>query len=222
MRGFIPAVAIATLLTACSGEPAPTAAAPNMTQGTVAITSGPAAPNRSPVGQSTPAPLESETLAERLAAIDQAVSRWRTAADLASAHRAAEEARNLVVGPAGPFYGDGNRDGAIAGASAAGLLPGLKGEAGLALGIAPRCVRRDVLGGDWSDPGRRWAILKTAIANWKPVRNTFPSLPSHPQRIVGWATLALAADRLATVQDYGRHAQIHADVSRRALRGCGG
>ncbi len=71
-------------------------------------------------------------LALRLAEIDGAVRRWRRAPDLRVAHAAAEEARNLVVGPAGPYYGDADRDGAVAGASSIGLLPGLAGEAGLA------------------------------------------------------------------------------------------
>ncbi|MDQ3247526.1 MAG: hypothetical protein M3Q52_11705, partial [Pseudomonadota bacterium] len=91
---------------------------------------------------------------------------------------------------------------------------------GLASGSRSACVKRDVLGGDWSDPAARWAALARAIARWTPANNTFPRLPSHPQRIVGWATLALGADNLATARDYARHAQIHTDVSSRAVAGC--
>ncbi|MBA3576755.1 MAG: hypothetical protein H0W39_03945, partial [Sphingomonas sp.] len=169
-----------------------------------------------------PQPPGEESLAERIAAIDAAVVRWRSAGDLAVARKAAEEARNLVVGPGGPFYGDGDGDGAIAGATETGLLPGRAGEPGLASGSSSACVERDVLGGDWSDPAGRWAILERAIADWRPANNTFPSLPSHPQRIVGWATLTLATDSLAAARDFGGHAQIHANVSSRALTACRG
>lgn len=170
----------------------------------------------------TPAPSpETETAEERLAAIDAAVQRWRSAETLAAARRHAEHARNLVVGPSGPFYGDGDGDGTIAGASATGLLPGQSGEAGLASVSPNACVTRDVLGGSWADPARRWRILRTAIANWRPGNNTFPTLPSHPQRIAGWATLTLAAKDAATARDYAGHARIHADISTRALKACG-
>lgn len=165
-------------------------------------------------------PQRPETLALRLAAIDDAVRGWRQAGDLATARRFAEQARNLVVGPAGPFYGDADGDGTIAGASDAGLLPGLGGQPGLASAAPNACVSRDVLGGDWSDPARRWQILRTAIANWKPRNNTFPKLPSHPQRVVGWATLALGTADLATARDHAGHAKLHVDISKRAVARC--
>jgi len=161
-----------------------------------------------------------EALLERLDAIGEAVAAWRSADDLATASRAAEGARNLVVGPAGPYYGDGDGDGTVEGASAVGLLPGLHGEVGLATTDHGACVVRDVLGGDWSDAAERWAILERAIDDWAPTNNTFPALPSHPQRLIGWATLTLAATDLASAREYGGHAQLHLDVSRRAIDAC--
>jgi hypothetical protein len=149
----------------------------------------------------------------RLNAIDGAVGRWRSATDLATAQRAAEEARNLVVGPHGPTYGD---------ASAIGLLPGLGGEPGLATAATGPCVERDVLGGSWADPAARWSILEAAISAWTPSNNTFPGLPSHPQRIVGWATLSLATAELPTALEYGGHAQLHVDAALRAVSDCAG
>ncbi len=156
----------------------------------------------------------------RLAAIDSAVRRWRQAPDLRVAHAAAEEARNLIVGAAGPYYGDADGDGAVAGASAKGLLPDRFGEAGLAQPDDGACVVRDILGGGWEQPARRWSVLEAAIEAWRPSRNTFPSLPSHPQRIVGWATLTLSSRQLATARGYGEHAQLHSDISRAALVAC--
>ena len=52
--------------------------------------------------------------------------------------------------------------------------------------------------------------------------NTFPALPSHPQRLVGWATLTLATEDLATAREYGGHAHLHIDTAIRALTGCSG
>jgi len=161
-------------------------------------------------------------LVERLDAIDAAVGRWRSADSLVVAQRAAEEARNLVVGPAGPFYGDADGDGTIGGASPVGVLPGTGGESGLATDDPGACVVRDVLGGDWSDPAGRWAILEAAIDAWSPSNNPFPTLPSHPQRIVGWATLTLRATDLADALEFGGHAKLHVDVSLRAIKDCGG
>lgn len=178
--------------------------------------SGAASPDVS-IASADPGLLEA-----RLTAIDDAVNRWRSATDLATARQSAEEARNLVVGPHGPSYGDADQDGTIAGASGIGLLPGLGGEPGLATAAAGPCVERDVLGGSWADPAARWSILATAIAAWTPSNNTFPALPSHPQRIVGWATHALAATELATALEYGGHAHLHIDVSMRAVSDCAG
>lgn len=158
----------------------------------------------------------------RLSAIDGAVGRWRSATDLATARRSAEEASNLVVGPHGPSYGDSDRDGTVGGASAIGLLPGLGGEPGLATAAAGPCVERDVLGGSWADPAARWSSLESAIAAWTPSNNTFPALPSHPQRLVGWATLSLATAELATALEYGGHAQLHIDVAMQAVTDCAG
>ncbi len=74
----------------------------------------------------------SENLGDRLMRLNQAVTRWEEASSIDVAHEAAEEARNLVVGETGPFYGDANRDGRVSGANPVGVLPGLQGEAGLA------------------------------------------------------------------------------------------
>lgn len=163
---------------------------------------------------------ESQATAARLAAIDAAVTRWETARDLPAARRAAEEARNLVEGPNGPDYGDGDNDGKVAGANSIGLLPGKNGEEALAQASDGACVVRDVLGGSWAKPGERWAILKTAIVDWSKSNNTFPALPSHPQRIVGWASLTLNGADLATAREYGGHARMHIDVAKKAYADC--
>lgn len=156
----------------------------------------------------------------RLALIEDAIGRWRRAATLTEAKSAAEEARNLVVGEAGPFYGDSDRDGVTRGASKSGLLPGLRGEEAVAQAEDGDCVVRDILGGSWNEPSKRWAVLDTAIKSWSPSRNTFPMLPSHPQRIVGWATLALSTDSLGMAKEYGGHAQLHIQVSSEASARC--
>ncbi len=157
---------------------------------------------------------------KRLSAIESAIGAWGSAPDIGAAHRAAEAARNLVVGPAGPYYGDADGDGTVAGASGQGLLPGRKGEPGIASAGLNACIDRDVRGGEWSDPGERWAILDRAIRTWSPANNPFPSLPSHPQRIVGWASLALDTQDLDRVHEFAGHARLHADVSRKAQASC--
>ena len=173
-----------------------------------------------PSVSSVPQRSSRQSLATRLAAVDEAVNRWAAASTLAAAHEAAEEARNLIVGSSGPFYGDANRDGRIAGASEVGVLPGLNGQQGLAGPRDNACVVADVLGGSWSDPARRWSQLQGAIARWTPVRNTFPLLPSHAQRVVGWASLTLRARSLADAHEYAAHARLHVDISARALTSC--
>ena len=163
----------------------------------------------------------SSAFEQRLAAIEAAIGTWSDAPDIATAHRAAETARNLVVGPAGPYYGDSDRDGTVSGASGIGFLPGRGGEAGIARADMNACVARDVLGGDWSDPRERWAILDRAIKAWSPTNNPFPTLPSHLQRIVGWASLTLASQDVAKAREFASHARLHSDVSRKALESCG-
>lgn len=120
-------------------------------------------------------------------------------------------------------YGDRDGNAKIAGAASQGLLPGRLGvPSGIVLDTisdASVCVRRDVLGGDWDDPAARWAMLSEAIAQWAPDHNTFPSLPSHPMRIVGWATLAQSAT-FDNAIEYAGHAKLHVDVSRDALDHC--
>lgn len=180
--------------------------------------------NMTAVGQSASVEPTNDSAAElgpRLALIENAIGRWRRAANLTEARSAAEEARNLVVGEAGPYYEDADRDGVIQGESNSGLLPGLRGEDAVAQPEDGDCVIRDILGGSWSEPSNRWAVLDAAIRSWTPSHNTFPTLPSHPQRIVGWATLALSTDSLDTAKAYGGHAQLHIDVSSNAFTRCG-
>lgn len=156
----------------------------------------------------------------RIIQIDAEVSAWRNAPNLAQAKRHAEAARNLIVGPTGPGYGDVDEDGKVSGANAIGLLPGLKGSAALTIPAANTCVLRDLLGGSWENPTSRWAILDAKVAAWRPGNNTFPTLPSHAQRIVGWASLALGSSDLGTASEYAAHAKLHVDVSRTALTHC--
>ena len=55
----------------------------------------------------------SESLGERMDAIDASVNKWRSAESLKDAQRAAEGAANLVAGPRGPGYGDRDGDGVV-------------------------------------------------------------------------------------------------------------
>jgi len=169
----------------------------------------------------TPA-ASGEPLAHRLDQVDAAVAAWSGAATVAEAHAAAEEARNLIVGPAGPMYGDADGDGTVRGDIAVGLLPGVEGEEGLAQAEPVNsCVEADVLGGSWEEPGDRWDTALAAYEEWTPASNTMPTLPSHPQRVVGWATFTLATDDLDAAHEYAGHARIHVGVSRAAVEDCG-
>ncbi|WP_156163690.1 hypothetical protein [Demequina subtropica] len=169
----------------------------------------------------TPASELGPEVSERLDALDAAVADWADASSLEEAQGAAETARNLVVGPDGPLYGDADGDGAIGGESAQGLLPGLDGSPGLAVEPALNaCVERDVLGGSWEQPQQRWDEALAAIDAWAPGNNTFPSLPSHPQRTVGWATLTLATEDLDEALEYAGHARLHVDVTRASFEEC--
>lgn len=164
---------------------------------------------------------DSAAAAQRVDAISAAVSRWEAAADLPAAHAAAEEARNLVTGPHTLAAGDIDHNGTIDGAATTGLLPGDDGSTGLATPLAEcALVEQNVLGGPWTDPAGRWAAVAAATAGWTSSNNTFPSLPSHPQRIVGWATLALSATALATAHEYVGHARLHVTVTQDALAAC--
>ena len=156
---------------------------------------------------------------QRLGEIDRAVTDWAVAGDIESAHAAAETAANLVVGPNGPGYGDRDGDGEIAGANDAGLLSGVDGTpSGLAVPLADNaCVARDVLAGTTTDPVAAWDQMAAVIAAWTPDENTMPQLASHPMRIVGWATLTLAADSLDEAHEYAGHAALHVSVSQDAL-----
>ncbi len=173
----------------------------------------PAAP--SDAGAATP-----PAIAERLDDLDAAVAGWSSAGDLATAQVHAEAARNLIVGPDGHGYGDADGDGSVEGAVDRGLLPGLTGEPGLAQPPTNSCVERDVLGGAWTDPAARWAEVTAVLDAWAPDRNTMPQLASHPQRVVGWATLTVDADSVAQAHEYAGHAQLHVDITRAAYTTC--
>jgi hypothetical protein len=178
----------------------------------------------------TASPADAAALTERVDAIQAAVTRWRSTTTLADAQAGAEAALNLVVGPQGPGYGDADGDGSNQGENEQGLLPGLAGEGRLGAGLAQaaavaECAEADVLGGSWSDPAARWATAHDVYDAWTPSNNTMPELPSHPQRVVGWATLTLALngaseDMLDAAREYAGHAQLHVDVTRTALEPC--
>ena len=159
------------------------------------------------------------TYRERIVTIDDAVTVWRNAGSIEEAHAAAEAAANLVIGSGGPDFGDRDGDGVVDGESELGVLPGLDGSpGGLANALDDNeCIVADVLGGTWTDPADRWETMLTAIDEWRPAHNTMPSLPSHPMRIVGWATFTLASDSLDEAHEYGGHAQLHVNVSLDAL-----
>ena len=160
-------------------------------------------------------------LSGRMNSIATAVDDWGHATTLPEAKAGAEAALNLVVGAAGPFYGDGDGDGQLQGASDNGLLPGLHGEQGLAQSEPINaCVGEEVLGGAWEDPGDRWDVAAVVYSKWTPSNNIMPTLASHPQRIVGWAILTLASDSLDEAHDYARNAQLHVDVSQAAIEAC--
>lgn len=157
---------------------------------------------------------------QRLDDLQAAVDGWQRAGDLDAAKAAAETARNLVTGPDVNGYGDLDGDGRTGGASTTGLLPGEQGQPGLITSPAPACVERDVLGGSWADPSGRWQEVRTRVAIWSQTNNPFPALPSHPQRVVGWASLTLAAPTLELAREYAGHAQLHVRITREALNGC--
>ena len=156
----------------------------------------------------------------RLVALDAAVTAWESAGTLAQAKAGAETARNLVTGPDVMGYGDLDGDGYTGGANDAGLLPGEKGQPGLVAAPVSSCVERDVLGGGWADPGERWADLRTRVEQWSPSNNTFPALASHPQRVVGWASLTLQSTTLDAAHEFAGHAQLHVAETRKAFEDC--
>lgn len=166
----------------------------------------------------TPA-ADVDAASARVDEIQSAVTTWSAATSVTQARAAAEAARNLVLGPEVTGYGDTDGDGTVAGASDIGLLPDESGGPGLALPLQD-CAGPDLLGGSWADPAARWDVMRTAIDAWTPGNNTFPALPSHPQRVVGWATLTLGADDLAAAVEYAGHAQLHVDATRDAIAEC--
>lgn len=178
-------------------------------------------------GESSPAPgASAETTTGTTASADQLtrievvqtqLDTWAGTGDLATAQEAAEGVINLVVGSEGPYYGDATGNDVVTGGTGSGLLPGLDGQPGLAdTDSTNQCVVDDVLGGSWEDPADRWDTLDTAIDEWSTSNNTYPALPSHPQRVVGWARLTLEADTVEEATEYAGHAQIHVDASRDA------
>ncbi len=164
--------------------------------------------------------------------MQEAVDAWRDASTLEQAGLAAMRARRLVVGGSldpervaltrsaaalrtpDASVGPGSSD-----PGEPGLLPGLAGEPGLVLPDT-RCVRQDVLGGSFDDAPARWATVQRAIERWSDDDNTFPALSSHPQRVVGWASLTMATADLDAAHSYAGHAQLHVDVTREALDTC--
>lgn len=173
-----------------------------------------------PAGSSATTGSPAAPVRQRLDDLQAAVDSWQRADDLAAAKAAAETARNLVTGPDVTGYGDVDGDGRTGGASTSGLLPDEQGRSGLVTSPAPACVERDVLGGSWADAAGRWQEVRTRVAAWSQTNNTFPALPSHPQRVVGWASLTLAAPTLELAREYAGHAQLHVRVTREALNGC--
>ncbi len=167
-----------------------------------------------------PSPAGATPVQQRLQALADAVDGWERADDLATAQAGAEAARNLITGPFVRSYGDADRDGEVAGASEVGLLPGEQGQPGLVASPSSDCVERDVLGGTWDDAAGRWAELRRRIDAWTTTDNTFPALPSHPQRVVGWASLTLGAQTLDEAKEYAGHAQIHVRISQDAVDRC--
>ena len=171
-------------------------------------------------GALDPGSAQAELLA-RVDAIQAAVTAWKSAPDLKSVKAAAETARNLVVGPHGPGYGDADGDGTISGAAMIGLLPGLGGQLGLAdAGTPNSCVTAQVLGGSWADPAARWKTAQDDVAAWTKTNNPFPGLMSQPQRIFGWASLTLASDSLSDAHGFAGDAQLHVDATRAAAQKC--
>jgi hypothetical protein len=166
--------------------------------------------------------VDATVASARLEQIAGEVDAWASSSTLEEARAHAEAAANLVVGPGGLGYGDRDGNGTTDGAVERGLLPGPDGTpAGVVLDTLgdDDCVRGDVLGGSWDHPRARWSLLADAIAEWAPENNTFPLLPSHPMRIVGWSTLAQSAT-FAEAIEYSGHADIHVDVTRDALSRC--
>ncbi len=163
-----------------------------------------------------PAPAVDSAL-DRSRQVEQAVGRWAAASTLADAKADAERARNLITGPHVTGAGDGDGNGKTEPVSV-GLLPGDDGSAGLSGPPASGCVQRDVLGGSWAQPERRWADVLGRIARYSPTNNEFPGLPSHAQRVVGWASLTLAATTLDEALEYSGHAVGHARIVTDALR----
>lgn len=144
-----------------------------------------------------------DAAAGRLEQVQRSLDTWGDASTLPVARAAAARVNDLIVG----------RPGTV------GLLPSEDGDAGLATAVAS-CAGPDLLGGSWDDPAERWAILATAIDEWTPSNNTFPTLPSHAQRVVGWATLTVRAVSLEQAHEYSGHARLHVAAARDALADC--
>jgi len=180
-----------------------------------------AEPDATPTASaSATAAAQAEQLSVRMVEINAAIVQWQSAGTIDDARKAAETVLNLIVGPAGPLYGDANGDGAIEGQTAIGLLPGLEGQPGL-IGPDPNpCTVKNVLGTEWTDPRGEWAKMTNAIDAWAPNNNTFPNLVSQPQRIAGWAALALKTDDLATAREYAGKAQVNSEETVNALFNC--
>lgn len=191
MRKVVPPLLLIAMLVACGDDGAP----------------------------SDPGDIAAFTYRETVVKVDDAATVWENADSITEAHAAAEAAANLVVGPGGPGYGDRDGNGNVDGDNEFGVLPGLDGSpAGLANALADNeCIAADVLGGSWDDPADRWATMQSVIDAWSPDDNTIPDLPSHPMRIVGWATLTLATDSLDEARQHGGRAQLSVIASLDAI-----
>lgn len=154
---------------------------------------------------------------ERARAVEAAVADWAASGTLDEARAAAEHARNLITGPRVRGAGDADGNGRVREVRI-GLLPGEDGTPGLATALARGCPLQDVLGGSWADPTARWDELFVRIEEWTPSNNRFPELPSHAQRVVGWASLTLAATSLAEAREHSGHAAAHARLVTDAIR----
>lgn len=143
------------------------------------------ATNSSPITASSslsPGATDS-ALVDRTDDIEAAIESWRGASTIADAHAAAEQARNLVVGPNGPEYADADGNGRIDGGSQIGMLAGLAGEVGLAqTPPVNACVTADVLADAWDDPQARWGQALNAVHDWSAINQHVPVAGKPPAK----------------------------------------
>lgn len=156
---------------------------------------------------------------QRLDELQSQVNVWADGDDFATVRASSGRVLALVTGIGSPRVGGAGAGGTETGALSQGLLPGEDGTASIAEALE-NCAGPDLFGGSWENPAERWATFDEVFARWSPTDNTFPTLPSHAQRIVGWAMLAAESDDLDDALTYASHAQIHVDAVRDAVRVC--